>query len=112
MCFSQYAQYTPRPVNESAVETPVQRPSDAPPTKAEMDENLFGPIPTPPEWQVAPPSENDQNQAADVTNIPGAAVFTNAGNGCGNAVTSVKTQTVEAVVVELANGTKLLICPL
>lgn len=29
-----------------------------------------------------------------------------------NSVASVTTQTVEAVVVELTNGTKLLICPL
>ena len=32
--------------------------------------------------------------------------------GAANSVASVTTQTVEAVVVELANGTKLLICPL
>ena len=112
MCFSQYAQYAPRPINESAVETPVQRPSDAPPTKAEMDENLFGPIPTPPEWRVAPPAETNQHQVTSNTEIPGAAVFTTAENINGNAVATVKTQTVEAVVVELANGTKLLICPL
>ena len=33
------------------------------------------------------------------------------GNGSAE-IASVKTQTVEAVVVELSNGTKLLICPL
>ena len=112
MCFSQYAQYAPRPVEEGAAENPVQRPSGAPPTKAEMDENLFGPIPTPPEWQVAPPSDTSQKQAATEPENSGAAVFTTSANGSGNTVTTVKTQTVEAVVVELANGTKLLICPL
>ena len=112
MCFSQYAQYTPRPVEDSNEEIPVQRPSGAPPTKAEMDENLFGPIPTPPEWRVAPPPETNQHQFTNNPGIPGAAVFTTTGNVNGNAVTAVKTHTVEAVIVELANGTKLLICPL
>ena len=108
MCFSQYAQYAPRPVEENSVETHVHRPSGAPPSKAELDENLFGPIPTPPEWRVSPPAEASQEQTTTNPNDPAAAVFTTGGNS----VAPVKTQTVEAVVVELANGTKLLICPL
>ena len=119
MCFSQYAQYVPRPVveQEYEYEAPV-RPEDAPPTKADLDENLFGPKPLPPQWQKKTGSaENDHSYShahGNGTAQPAAAVHVaGAQNGNGAAaVTSVTTQTVEAVVVELSNGTKLLICPL
>jgi hypothetical protein len=119
MCFSQYAQYVPRPVvqKEYEYEAPT-RPEGAPPTKADLDENLFGPKPLPPQWQKKTGSEGNGHSHSHVHNTgpaqPAAAVHVaGAQNGNGAAaVTSVTTQTVEAVVVELSNGTKLLICPL
>lgn len=124
MCFSQFAQYTERPVKEYK----TVRPAGAPLTNAEQDPNLFGAIPAPPEWRVevepehehehthAPDNGNGHQHAAEAVQVPAATVYTapTPGNGAadGNAIAAVKTQTVEAVVVELANGTKLLICPL
>jgi hypothetical protein len=124
MCFSQFAQYGPRPVKEYT----TVRPAGAPLTQAEQDPNLFGAIPAPPEWRVeVTPEENhahdhphDQGQNNGHEHItqsvetPAATVYAaaNQGNGAANSIASVSTQTVEAVVVELANGTKLLICPL
>jgi hypothetical protein len=118
MCFSQFAQYSPRPVYQ--YEAP-ERPEDAPPTKADLDENLFGPKPLPPQWQKPAvhdhghiheaPQQNGNGAAAAVT--AGAAIQVAQAQANGStAVTSVTTQTVEAVVVELSNGAKLLICPL
>ena len=121
MCFSQYAQYAPRPVVEQNYEYEApERPEGAPPTKADLDDNLFGPKPLPPEWQQkANESQNGHSHNHIHTNgngtaQPAAAVHvanTQNGNGA-TTVASVSTQTVEAVVVELSNGTKLLICPL
>ena len=119
MCFSQYAQYVPRPVVEQEYEYEAPtRPEGAPPTKADLDDNLFGPKPLPPQWQKkAGTSENGRSHSPIHDNgsaQPTAAVHV-AGAQNGNevaTVTSVTTQTVEAVVVELSNGTKLLICPL
>jgi hypothetical protein len=122
MCFSQYAQYAPRPVkhhdyDEYEYTTPV-RPEGAPPTKAELDENLFGPKPMPPEWQqTANRLENDHGhdhaQAAVSGSIQAVAINSvNAGANGSEAISNITTQTIEAVVVELSNGTKLLICPL
>jgi len=54
MCFSQFAQFEPRPTFEEAVPA-VTRPEGAPPTQAERDPNLYGPIPMPPEWRVELP---------------------------------------------------------
>jgi hypothetical protein len=116
MCFSQFAQYTPRPVYQ--YEAP-ERPEGALPTKADLDENLFGPKPLPPEWQkpLAPDHghthNDDQGNGNAATAGPAAAVHVaqTQSNGS-NSVAKVTTQTVEAVVVELSNGTKLLICPL
>jgi hypothetical protein len=121
MCFSQFAQYTPRPVYQ--YEAP-ERPEGAPPTKAELDENLFGPKPLPPQWQQPAVHEhghehthevhhhNGNGAAATATAAPAPAIHVAAAQNGTTAVTSVSTQTVEAVVVELSNGTKLLICPL
>ena len=128
MCFSQFAQYTERPVKEFK----TVRPAGAPLTNAEKDPNLFGAIPAPPEWRVEVEPENSHehehehshtpngngngHQQVEATQAPAAAVYTSPhpGNGAsnGNEIAAVKTQTIEAVVVELANGTKLLICPL
>ena len=118
MCFSQYAQYAPRPVYK--YEAP-ERPEDAPPTKADLDENRFGPKPLPPQWQKPTEQDHGHLHEAPPQNVNGAAAAVTAGaavhvaqsqaNGSAT-VASVTTQTVEAVVVELSNGTKLLICPL
>ena len=116
MCFSQYAQYAPRPVYQYE---PPERPAGAAPTKAELDENLYGPVPLPPEWQQPVVRENGHSHEAHhhhgngAAAAPAAAVQVIGGQNNDTAsVTSVTTQTVEAVVVELSNGTKLLICPL
>jgi hypothetical protein len=116
MCFSQFAQYTPRPVYK--YEAP-ERPEGAPPSKADLDENLFGPKPLPPEWQQPVVHDHGHIHEAQQQNGNGAATTAAAAvhvaqaqaNGS-TTVASVTTQTVEAVVVELSNGTKLLICPL
>jgi hypothetical protein len=111
MCFSQYTQYAQRPVaEESSIQ--VVRPAGAPPSRAETDPNLFGPIPTPPEWEVAADDAHmhDHTNAPTVNGAGGFAVQAVA-NGSSQ-IAGVSTQTLEAVVVELANGTKLLICPL
>lgn len=116
MCFSQFAQYAPRPVYH--YEAP-ERPEDAPPTKAELDENLFGPKPLPPQWQKPVVHDHGHSHEAHHQNgngaatAPTAAVHVAQSQANGSAtVTSVTTQTVEAVVVQLSNGTKLLICPM
>jgi hypothetical protein len=116
MCFSQYAQYAPRPVYQYE---PPERPESAPPTKADLDENLFGPKPLPPQWQQ--PVVHDHGHAhephhhngngTDTAPIAAVHVAQQQANGS-TTVSSVTTQTVEAVVVELSNGTRLLICPL
>lgn len=117
MCFSQYAQYAPRPVYQ--YEAP-ERPAGAEPTKADLDENLHGPVPLPPEWQQSSSQDDghshhthEHHQAAETPAAAAAAVHVANSQANGSAgIISVKTQSVEAVVVELANGTKLLICPL
>jgi len=112
MCFSQFAQYAPRPVKEYA---PAQRPAGAPPTNAELDPNLYGPVPTPPEWQEASTPGNGHSHITGGAETPAAIVYAADGSAVANgtaAISAVKTQTLEAVVVELANGTRLLICPL
>ncbi len=69
----------------------------------------------PPGWQEVPAPANghshDQSQATNGTQAQAAAIQVAAGQN-GTTVSPVTTQTVEAVVVELSNGTKLLICPL
>ncbi|MFC2053823.1 hypothetical protein ACFLV7_05925 [Chloroflexota bacterium] len=125
MCFSQFAQFEPRPTYEETVPA-ATRPEGAPLTQAEQDPNLYGPIPMPPEWRVEATSDNGQDHvhehshnnghkhATNAVETPAATVYaaTNQDNGAATSVTSVTTQTLEAVVVELANGTRLLICPL
>ena len=117
MCFSQFAQYAPRPVYQ--YDAP-ERPESAPPTKADLDENLYGPKPLPPQWQKPVVHDHGHSYEAHPQNgngatgaPPAAAVHVAQTQANGSAtVASVTTQTVEAVVVELSNGTKLLICPL
>jgi hypothetical protein len=125
MCFSQFAQYAPRPVYEYE---PPERPEGAPPTAADQDEKLYGPIPMPTEWQRPVTASHSHVQSNGHTvnenghnhnhathgngmNAPAAGVQMAASQN-GTSVASVTTQTVEAVVVELSNGTRLLICPL
>jgi hypothetical protein len=117
MCFSQYAQYARRPVYEYE---PPERPENASPTKADLDDNLYGSIPLPPEWQQKVAIVRDDHDHSHAANEHGHVVHTQAPPAVavqavetnGNAISSIGTQTLEAVVVELANGTKLLICPL
>ena len=116
MCFSQFAQYAPRPVYQYE---PPERPEGTPLTKADLDENLYGPKPLPPQWQKPVVHDHGHSHEAyqqngnGATAAPGAAVHVAQQQANGSAtVASVTTQTVEAVVVELSNGTKLLICPL
>lgn len=91
MCMSSFTQYHPRPV----VTDTVHRPAGAPPSSAETDPNLFGPKPVPPEWHgpeaSAPLSEE---AASEIVSVAGA-----------------KTQPAGGVIVELSNGTRLLVCP-
>jgi hypothetical protein len=117
MCFSQFAQYAPRPVYQYE---PPERPEGTPLTKADLDENLYGPKPLPPQWQQPVVHDHGQSHEAHHSNgngtataAPAAAVHVAQAQSNGPAtVASVTTQTVEAVVVELSNGTRLLICPL
>ena len=115
MCFSQFAQYAPRPIYQYE---PPERPEGTPLTKADLDENLYGPKPLPPQWQKPVVHDHGHNHEAPPQNGNGiatapAAVHVAQQQANGSAtVASVTTQTVEAVVVELSNGTKLLICPL
>jgi hypothetical protein len=117
MCFSQFAQYAPRPIYQYE---PPERPEGTPLTKADLDENLYGPKPLPPQWQKPVVHDHGHNHEALPQNGNGAApapaaaavhVAQQQANGSAT-VASVTTQTVEAVVVELSNGTRLLICPL
>ena len=117
MCFSQFAQYAPRPIYQYE---PPERPEGTPLTKADLDENLYGPKPLPPQWQKPMVHDHGHNHEAPPQNgngiatAPAAAavhVAQQQANGQ-TTVASVSTQTVEAVVVELSNGTRLLICPL
>jgi hypothetical protein len=117
MCFSQFAQYAPRPIYQYE---PPERPEGTPLTKADLDENLYGPKPLPPQWQKPVVHDHGHNHEALPQNGNGAApapaaaavhVAQAPANGSAT-VASVTTQTVEAVVVELSNGTRLLICPL
>jgi hypothetical protein len=84
MCFSQYASYAPRPVKEYTTVRPAGTPPD-----------------------------HDHGHDTNTVETPAATVYaaTNHGNSTPG-ISAVTTQTVEAVVVELSNGTKLLICPL
>ena len=104
MCFSQYSVYVPRPVTEEVGAIAV-RPLGTPPSRAETDHNLFGPKPTPPGWQEA-----GHDHSNGTNGLAGNAVKV-VGGGTSE-ITGVSTQTLEAVVVKLVNGTKLLICPL
>jgi len=102
MCFSQYAQYAPRPVLEPDYQYQIPaRPEGAPPTKADLDENLFGPKPLPPEWQK-PAMVNEGYTHSNGTQ---AAVQV-AANQNGPSVNGLNAS-VAAIVVELTNGTKL-----
>jgi hypothetical protein len=87
---SSYAEYHPRPVREES----VHRPEGAAVTSAEADMNLFGPKPMPPAW-TNQPHGNDAEEIQAVV----------------SSVSSGKTQDAGGVIVELSNGTRLLICP-
>lgn len=103
MCFSQYAQYAPRPVIEEQnyqYEVPA-RPEGAPPTKAELDNNLFGPKPMPPQWQQKK-NGHVHNHSHNGPSTHAPEVQQEAPVGLGNLDAG-----VAAIVVELTNGIKL-----
>ena len=88
---SSFTQYHPRPVKSDT----GHRPEGAPASAAEADPNLYGPKPTPPEWQQPTAPVADSRAVDDaIVSIAGA-----------------KTQAAGGVIVELSNGTRLLICP-
>ena len=91
MCMSGFTQYHPRPVKTD----PQCRPDGAAENAADHDPNLYGPKPQPFVWEepVAP--------AADSRAVDDAIV----------AIAGAKTQAAGGVIVELSNGTRLLICP-
>ena len=90
MCMSSYAEYHPRPVRDET----VHRPQGAAVTSAEADTNLFGPKPTPPTWT----NDTHNHQADDMQTVI-------------SSVSGGKTTDAGGVIVELSNGTRLLICP-
>lgn len=90
MCMSSYAEYHPRPVREDS----VHRPEGAAVTSAEADTNLFGPKPIPPAWT----SQVHDHDAEEIQTVV-------------SSVSNAKTQDAGGVIVELSNGTRLLICP-
>ena len=99
MCFSQYGTYAPRPVREEPV-----RPEGAAPTPAELDAKLYGPRPTPPAWEPEHSrTHNGSNELAQPVSGTQAAVVVAAFGVA---------QTREATIVELADGSRLLICPI
>ncbi len=92
MCMSAYSTYHPRPVTQD--DRP--RPIDVAPTPAELDTNLFGPKPMPPEWaEAAVEVAKHDHGTNEVVGVQGA----------------VSSQPAGGVIVELADGTRLLICP-
>lgn len=98
MCFSQYGTYAPRPVREEPA-----RPEGAAPTTAELDPKLYGPRPTPPAWEPEHShTHNGSNDAQPAAGTQAAAVAAAFGVA----------QTREATIVELADGSRLLICPI
>ena len=102
MCFSQFAQYAPRPVYEY---DPPERPENAPPTVADLDDNLYGPKPLPPEWQKPTMVNEEHTHSHAHSNGTQTAVqIAPSQNGTGNAGLNAG---VAAIVVELTNGTKL-----
>lgn len=91
MCMSGVTQYHPRPVRPDA----PHRHESTTESAADLDPNLYGPTPRPFE------PENSAEPAADRRAV-------------GDAVASIvgaNTQPAGGVIVELSNGTRLLICP-
>ena len=92
MCMSAHSTYHPRPVRQDD----PQRPVGAPPSAAEADANLFGPKPVPSAWMEAAREVAEPRRAAnEIVGVQGA----------------VSSQSANGVIVELGDGTRLLICP-
>jgi len=84
-------QYHPRPVRTDT----RFRPDAGTETAADHDPNLYGPKPKPFVFEDEAPSAVDRGAVDDaIVSISGA-----------------KTQAAGGVIVELSNGTRLLICP-
>ena len=93
MCMSSATQYHPRPVRADT----IHRPQGAPASTAERDPNLYGHKPVPPKWldAVEPAAATAPVESLqEIVSVAGA-----------------KTQDAGGVIVELSNGTRLLICP-
>ena len=93
MCMSSATQYHPRPVRADT----IHRPEGAPDSTAASDTNLFGPKPVPPQWlkaAEAPMAAAPVESLEQIVSVAGA-----------------RTQDAGGVIVELSNGTRLLICP-
>jgi hypothetical protein len=91
MCMSGFTQYHPRPIKTDT----QTRSGGATETAADNDPNLFGPRPQPFVWdEPAAPTADSRTVDDAVVSIAG-----------------VKTQAAGGVIVELSNGTRLLICP-
>ena len=91
MCMSGVTQYHPRPVRPDA----PHRHESTTASAADLDPNLYGPTPKP--FEPEEPAE----RAADTRAIDDAVV----------SIAGAKTQAAGGVIVELSNGTRLLICP-
>jgi hypothetical protein len=105
MCFSQFAQYAPRPVYEY---DPPERPQNAPLTVADLDDNLYGPKPLPPEWQKPAMVNEGLTHSHVHSNGAQAAVQAAVQAAPRNAPAADGLNAgVAAIVVELTNGTKL-----
>ena len=92
MCMSAYSTYHPRPVTQDD----QPRPIGVAPSHAELDTNLFGPRPMPPEWAEAADLVAEHHHGTnEVVDVQGA----------------VSSQPAGGVIVQLADGTRLLICP-
>lgn len=75
-------------------EDSVHRPEGAAATSAEADKNLFGPKPMPPAWTNHVHDHDAEEIQTVVSSVSGG-----------------KTQDAGGVILELSNGTRLLICP-
>jgi hypothetical protein len=91
MCMSGVTQYHPRPVRPDA----TRRHESTAESVADHDPNLFGPTPRPFEpGERAEPAADARPVGSAVASIIGA-----------------NTQDAGGVIVELSDGTRLLICP-
>jgi hypothetical protein len=94
MCMSGVTQYHPRPVRPDA----PHRHETTTESAADLDPNLYGPAPRPSGWETpaGPSVVNVSDGEAEKVII---------------SVDAPSAQAAGGVIVELSNGTRLLICP-